>query len=468
MDMRLWYVLLALFARTGNFISTPHKRWQRQKSLTVDASGSVDETSQSARATPSTVAAAHRNSTMPNQSIKLLESDVTRTDYANEQTEEQARVLSKSNLPQILLFILFGEQDRGLLPHSISHIHGHLGVPLSHIIIVLQGTKMETFMQDELLLEDAGVRIENIARWYSNYTSDTKRNFLIPLMDKILQQSGWQAPDLWLGLWDADEFPVMRLPFQKHKPVSSIQQKLYEHANADYNVLGGVLVDRVADGGALQDITTGPNSVDIFAQFPNECGLSSKWGFASKVVAFRRSLWNTYKHFDKGGHHMPYMNPSMSAMCQSAGQLVEVSHFKWTTNLKHKLENIYYNEGVYHDIGKYLAGNGQKVNVAADCGSEHPIKLQERDQVFCWEPNGFVRATKLLHFVVKFQTETVINFLILVPLVFLKYPIQCLLAVVFVGLVLFTTASLIKGRFIRRKREKKDKSERRKHPPQAP
>lgn len=433
--MLLSHRSLALFVNSF-FIGASDKTTPTHLSLAVDASGSVAR----AEIEESNLDMQRK---MANPALKSTSSGLTSIIGHSDAREKPARILEESKLPEILLIVLFGEQDLTLVPHSISHIHGKLGVPLSHVHIVLHSTKNQTFPHVEDAVVDAGVPEGNVVRWHGKFTSQAKQRFLNSFMDDILQQRLLQSPDLWLGLWDADEFPVMQAPFQHSQPIDSIQKKLYRHAKIGYNVLGGVLVDRVADGGAFKNIGDESTNGDIFTQFPNECKLTSKWGWSTKIIAFQRSLWDELKISTRqGGHHLPYMMAD-TARCQPETELVEVAHFKWTVTLQHRLNgSLAYNQQVGEKMKKYLSANGQKVNVFADCGPLHPIKIEEKALMTCWMRNGLVRSTKRFLLSDYIYGNKTFRTLMVI------YPIQTFLAIVVVALVACLMVTHVKAKVI--------------------
>jgi hypothetical protein len=161
------------------------------------------------------------------------------------------------------------------------------------------------------LLASKGLRPSLI--WQGEFQTATKAAYLEALRAGI-------DKDQWCVIADADEF-------QDWTP-----RALLSRQGSDYNLVPGILVDRVSKDGSLAPMK---ERIPLSEQYPSQCYITQGIlrGWIAKIVAMRGGL-RAHGSLGVGGYH--YVDPSCPNI-RVLPNIVRVFHYKWDESVLQRL-----------------------------------------------------------------------------------------------------------------------------------
>ena len=142
-----------------------------------------------------------------------------------------------------------------------------------------------------------------------------------------------------------DELPLLRTLDGGAPDFSSLPLVLEDLERRGFNLLAGLLVDRVRFDGALAGLPRA--DADLHAQYPRRCNVTSSLALAQKTVAYLAAGEGAvaWRH-KKGGHHASQFKNHKNASdraaalaCRVPAAWLEISHFKWWGDVDRYMAN---------------------------------------------------------------------------------------------------------------------------------
>lgn len=188
------------------------------------------------------------------------------------------------------LYTLVGADYEGaaaLLPHWLDHYLGPLEFDPERLLVVVNHNSTRPAAAAEYAAVVRVLRARGIPfqPWLERYSSDAHLSVKLALLARRVRD-----PQDWITVADSDEFPAYA--DAAGGGGGTISELTAAAAAAGANYVMGQMVDRVAEGGALEAVRPGPPSV--LDQFPLRCGVVRHLSGGSPFkVAAARAYWRT-------------------------------------------------------------------------------------------------------------------------------------------------------------------------------